>query len=501
MSLLLPCHLALVLMCLSSIGAGLTDLDYNLGSSKYGSASISEDESFHGSSSALLSVDKNGSYIRISVYVDEPLPLDELDRLSMWIDPELGDGAAQIDLFLDGSGDGRYDSHSVDDARLRSLKESWSERGMVSQEWNELDGFDLAYEEYGEDSGSQSLDSYRERFGNKRVVRLYITLYKDKSVPMTSAYFDYIKIAEELLSFEPLEQEEIKDGPKSVSPGGTITYTITYGNNLMEPVDVVVIESYDPRTTFVQASPEPDPGTNNVWTIHDLPPGKHGQIIVKVLTSKPTCKADIRGEVSGVGYTALSGMLSTNFESYQVSNTVALSAGEFNLTATATTAVRSIEGSIVTYNDHGSGSYSSKEQLVYAPTRISAFRDVNAIKSITSANTSNRNVSNRSLIFNCDLQARSLCENDMRDILWKESYSGDILNISRRAQLSKTNSFFETSARFLGTADCQFKWDEGISTSQLAGNLSFVRKATAKYYSKRSSQEYDGLGCCPEAQE
>ncbi len=500
MRLLSSYCLALVLLSLSMIGAGLTDLDYNLGSSKYGSSSISEDESFHGSNSALLSVDENGSYIRVSVYLDEPLPLEELDRLSMWIAPELGDGAAQIDLFLDGDSDGSYDSHSALDARLRSLKESWSEIGMISQEWNELDGFDLAYEEYGEDSSSQSLDAYSERFGNLRVVRLYITLYKDKSVPKTSAYFDYIKVGDQLLSFEPLEQEEIKSGPKSVSPGGTITYVITYGNNLLEPVDLVVVESYDPRTTFIQASLSPDRGTNNIWTIRNLPPGKHGQIIVKVRVSKPTCKADLRGEVAGVGYTAVNGMLSTDFDSYQISNSVTLSSNEFNLTATATTAVKSIEGSIVAYNDHGSGFYGSQEQLVYSPTRISVFRDVNAVGSITSANISTTNISGRSVIFSGDLHARSLCENRMRDLLWKEGYSGDIINLSSRAQLSKTASFFETSARFSGTADCQFKWNDGISSSQLAGNLSFTRKATAKHYSRRSSQADDGLGCCPEAE-
>jgi hypothetical protein len=494
-------HLSLALLSLSLIGAGLTDLDYNLGKSKYGSSSISDDESFHGSSSALLSVDEDGSYIRISVYLDEPLPLDDLDRLSMWIAPELGDGAAQIDLFLDGDGDGSYDSHSALDARLRSLRESWSEMGMISQEWNELDGFDLAYEEYGEDSGSQSLDVYSERLGKLSVVRLYITLYKDENVPKTSAYFDYIKVGDQILSFEPLEREEIKDGTKSVSPGGTVTYVITYGNNLLEPVDLVVSESYDPRTAFIQASPPPDPGTNNVWTIHNLPPGKHGQIVVKVRASKPTCKADLRGEVSGAGYTSVSGMLSTDFEGYQISNTVTLSSDKFNLTSTATTAVRSIEGSIINYNDHGSGFYSSRDQLVYSPTRISAFRDVNAVGSITSVNISATNISDRSVLFRGDLRARSLCENKMRDLLWKESYSGDVLNISRRAQLSKTNSFFETSAGFSGTADCHFKWNEGISSSQLAGNLSFNRRATVKYYSRRSSQADDGLGCCQEAEE
>lgn len=489
------CRLPLLLLSLTIVGAGLTDLDYNLGKSKYGSASVSEEESFHGASSALLSVDEKGSYIRISVYPDEPLPLDELDRLSMWIIPEAGDGIAQIELFLDGDGDGSYNSHSEEDVRIRSLKESWSEMGMTPQEWNELEGFDLAYEEYGEDSGSQSLDVYRERLGDLKVTRIYITLYKDKSAAKTEAYFDYIKIGSQLLSFESLEQEEIKDAPKSTSPGSTITYVITYGNNLLEPVDLVVVESYDPKTTFVQATPQPDSGTNNVWTFRSLQPGEHGQITVKVRTSKPACRADIKGEVSGKGYTAVSGMLSTEFDGYQITNSVTISSDKFNLTATATTAVRSVEGSIVTFNDHGSGFYSSREQLGYSPTRISVFRDVNATGSIIAAN-----ISNRTMLFSTGVHSRRLCENRARDILWKEGYFGDFLNLSSRAQLSKSISFFETSSRFSGMADCHFKWSDEISTSRLIGNFTLARKATARSYSKRSSQTDDGLGCCPEAQ-
>lgn len=486
------CLISMILVC-----TGLTDLDYNLGKSKYGSASISDGESLHGTSSALLSVDEKGSYIRISVYPDEPISLERLDRLSMWITPETGDGIAQIELFLDGDGDGSYNSKSADDARLRSSKESWSEMGMISQEWNELDGFDLQYEEYGQDSDFQSLDAFREIMGGLEVVRIYITLYKDSSVPKTEAYFDYIKVGDRLLSFEPLEQEEIKDGPSSVSPGGTVTYVITYGNNYLEPVDLVVVESYDPRTAFVQADPQPDPGTNNIWTIRNLQPGQHGQITVKVGTSKPSCRADINGQVFGRGYAAVSGTLSTDFEGYQISNTVTLSSRKFNITSSAVTAVRSVEGSVMAFNDHGSGLYSSTDQLSYAPSRISIFRDVNASGSVLAAN-----ISSHPVLFSGCIHSRRFYENMAKSLIWKESYNGNFLRLNSGAQLSKALSFFEASARFSGMADYALKWSENnISTGRFAGNFSIARRATARSYSKRSSQEDDGLGCCFSVQE
>jgi hypothetical protein len=368
---------------------------------------------------------------------------------------------------------------------------------MTSLEWNELDGFDLEYEEYGEDSGSQSLDDFRRSMGGLKVVRIYITLYKDSSAAKTEAYFDYIKVGDQLLSFEPLEQEEIKDAPKSVSPGSTVTYVITYGNNYLEPVDLVVVESYDPRTAFVQADPQPDSGTNNVWTIRNLGPGQHGQITVKVRTSKPSCKANIKGEVFGSGYTAVRGMLSTDFESYQISNTVTLSSKKFNLTSSALTAVRSVEGSVMAFNDHGSGFYSSSDQLSYSPSRISIFRDVNASGSIIAAN-----ISNRPMLFSGSLHSRRFYENQVKDLLWKESYNGNLLLLGSRAQLSKTISFFEASSQFSGMADYALRWNKNnISTARFAGNFSIARKATARSYSKRSSQEDDGLGCCPLTQE
>ena len=130
--------------------SGLTNLDYHLGQSKYGDASVSGEERFHGSNSAKLSVDSKGNYIRISIYMDEPQPLDDLNLFSMWINPQTGNGKIQLELFLDGDGDESYDSASSSDLSLRSLQKTWSDLEMSYSQWNELDGFDLEYEKYGD---------------------------------------------------------------------------------------------------------------------------------------------------------------------------------------------------------------------------------------------------------------------------------------------------------------------------------------------------------------
>jgi hypothetical protein len=107
----------------------------------------------------------------------------------------------------------------------------------------------------------------------------------------------------------------------------------------LQPVDLVVREQYDPRTVFLDSHPLPDPGTNNIWTFRDLPPGSHGQIKIIMRTVKPAARAYINGEVQGTGFTLTRGKLSTDFEGYTVTNNVQISSGEFRFTDSVTTLI------------------------------------------------------------------------------------------------------------------------------------------------------------------
>jgi len=68
---------------------GLTNLDYHLSKSKYAEASILEETGYHGSNSAGLSVVNKGTYSRVSIYLDDPMPVEELGQMSMWVNPQL----------------------------------------------------------------------------------------------------------------------------------------------------------------------------------------------------------------------------------------------------------------------------------------------------------------------------------------------------------------------------------------------------------------------------
>ena len=75
----------------------------------------------------------------------------------------------------------------------------------------------------------------------------------------------------------------LADAPDPAPAGGQVTYTINYantGNN--NAAGVVLITAYDPNVTFVSATPPPDAGTTDRWTIGALPTGGSGVIAVRV---------------------------------------------------------------------------------------------------------------------------------------------------------------------------------------------------------------------------
>jgi hypothetical protein len=469
---------------------GLTNLDYRLSNIKNTDAFISASQGFHGKSCAELSIDSEGKYARIYIYLDPPLPLEDLDQLSMWINPQSGDGSVQIELYLDGDGDDSYDSDGLLDARILSKKRSWSEAEMSNNAWNELDGFDLEYEKYKDDEFSPgSLDSCKSRLEGRGIVRIVITIYGSD----TSTLIDYLTIGNEIISFEPLEKEDVKDGPTSATAGGLITYTITYGNNGLEPVDLIVKEDYDPRTVFIESYPPPDYGAIDTWTFHNLPPGAHGQIVIKMRSIKPSARAKIDGRVSGRGYACTEGMLSTEFESYLITNSVHITAGEFNFSASATTKIRPIIGSTLAFGEHGSGDYLAEEQLTYNSVSIAAERSI-----LGEFSPAYLNLSKSSIPIKGRWSAKLRAENDYRDIRWSDRYyEAKSLNLSYHAQLGKTLSNLETDACVQGLADRTAVWPGGFADTHLNGNFSLHGKARWKWSNKAVSPDKEWLECCP----
>lgn len=57
------------------------------------------------------------------------------------------------------------------------------------------------------------------------------------------------------------------DYPTTVSPGGELTYAISYKNSGGDALRAALRASYDANTEFVSADPAPDEGTTNSWTL------------------------------------------------------------------------------------------------------------------------------------------------------------------------------------------------------------------------------------------
>ena len=452
----------------------LTNLDYRLSDLKYSDGIISEERSFHGPNSAKLSVHEIKKFSRIYINFDDPLNLEDLNQLSMWVLPLSDDGEVRIEIYLQGYKD--------------PLQAEISLTEMQLSQWNELDGFDLEFE------GDVSLDALKQTLGDISIKKIWITLYKNEGDSDTIAFFDYINIGGEIISFEPLEEENIKDGPSSASPGGLITYTITYGNNMLEPVDVVVIDNYDPATIFISASPLPDPGTHDTWTFHNLAPGAHGQITIKVRSIKPTAKASISGIVSGQGFARVEGMLSNERDSRSVTNTVSIFAGEFNFSQSVSIRIRPIVGSVLQYGEHGTGKYQAEEKLKYSQSNINVDRRIQASRYPARISLAN----NRSMNLYGGWSGNLRAENDYRDILWSDRYQeGRRLNLSYIASLGKSLTTLETSVRIEGLADRKVLWPAGFMESRLSGDFNLTGKYRWRWSNKTISPDKGWLECCP----
>jgi hypothetical protein len=263
-------------------------------------------------------------------------------------------------------------------------------------------------------------------------------------------------------------------------------------------VDVVVLEDYDPATIFISAYPPPDPGTHDTWTFHNLAPGAHGQITIKVRSIKPTAKASISGIVSGQGFARVEGMLSNERDSRSVTNTVSIFAGEFNFSQSVSIRIRPIVGSVLQYGEHGTGKYQAEEKLKYSQSNINVDRRIQASRYPARISLA----SNRSMNLYGGWSGNLRAENDYRDILWSDRYQeGRRLNLSYIASLGKSLTTLETSVRIEGLADRKVLWPAGFMESRLSGDFNLTGKYRWRWSNKTISPDKGWLECCPLEQE
>jgi uncharacterized repeat protein (TIGR01451 family) len=159
---------------------------------------------------------------------------------------------------------------------------------------------------------------------------------------------------------------EKTSSPRTVAPGGTVTYTINYTNcGGKDLIDVVITEHYPEGVTFISAFPAPDSGTNNRWTIGTLLAGASETITIQVKVPEPRdFSFSERGGVSGEGLVVVSKELSTEQAPYSLRNVVILECAELDpIRASAVTTVSGVQGTQTSLTEHGSGTYSSEQNI------------------------------------------------------------------------------------------------------------------------------------------
>jgi len=78
--------------------------------------------------------------------------------------------------------------------------------------------------------------------------------------------------------------------PATVSPGGDLTYTISYKNSGGDALGATIKAIYDAGTEFISADPAPDEGTTDLWTLGDMLPANSSgtiKIAMRVNSSLP----------------------------------------------------------------------------------------------------------------------------------------------------------------------------------------------------------------------
>ncbi|MGC9515949.1 hypothetical protein, partial [Methanocrinis sp.] len=227
-------------------------------------------------------------------------------------------------------------------------------------------------------------------------------------------------------------------------------YTITYGNDLMVPLtNLVIVEEYDPRMSLLSADPPPDPGTKNVWTIGTLLPGEYGRIVLVMKMKKQNFVADLDGRVSGNGFVSMRRRFATGRSPHLIINQVRISCDQFERTGRVETPVRPIVGTVLSFTEHGAGSYESEEVLSYRTTRMKMNREFDAVQAPAVLNLS----MGRTLGYNSSWHASHTCMDEKRGSIIREQYLyADRLNCTGSAEVRSTRLILGSESNFSGMA-------------------------------------------------
>jgi len=85
----------------------------------------------------------------------------------------------------------------------------------------------------------------------------------------------------------------LADNPDPLRPGGVLNYTISYLNTGGYSLGTIIEAIYDQHLEFISASPSPDPGTDNLWTLGELDEDDSGIIKLTLKASSTPANGSV----------------------------------------------------------------------------------------------------------------------------------------------------------------------------------------------------------------
>jgi uncharacterized repeat protein (TIGR01451 family) len=251
----------------------------------------------------------------------------------------------------------------------------------------------------------------------------------------------------------------------SVSPGDPLYYAIFYRNaGEVDLTEVVITEKYPEGVEFIRAKPAPDEGSDNKWTIGDLPVGGHGMIVLAVqVTESQDLEFTEEGRVVGEGFVSVRDSLSTSPGGHNLKNVATIDSNETGpVNSTVSVAISNTKLDI---REHGSGTYESDEKLKLRTENTSISMEKDASSKYTS--TSLHLYNNRTVNYSSKWTQIASTENWATGASMSESYRY-ATSIDRKSMmfLDEKESVMNIESVFNGTGYIGFlKMPSSTSTS------------------------------------
>jgi uncharacterized repeat protein (TIGR01451 family) len=306
---------------------------------------------------------------------------------------------------------------------------------------------------------------------------------------------------------------------KEVGAGETIAYNITYKTFFVSLKNVVITELASPGLIFLSATPAPDAGTDNIWSLGELPANGKGTISVLFqVKNTSNLSFESQSSVSGSGFANSYRRLSTEMQASELKNSVTLTCDQATVSTSYSVRLRDSQGTSLLKKEHGSGEYRSEEEevmkmqnrsirtegslvAVYRPTSFAlpSDRSIDFNSPVTSL-TYSRNRATKASISqeffyarNLDMEQRLFLDRNETTMAVEAAVQGQAhLGVLKKdGEAVRPSPVFESSQDYAGDFRINSSLEDYGGNLRLAGNATGSGRAASDQRLKNSQRSYE----------